>query len=67
MRILLKVLFAALLLVLVVAVGTEVVALHRSTTTMGPAVPAYPVVVVRKASGTIPFKTVRRCNVAQTL
>ena len=58
MRILLKILIAGLLLVLVVAVGTEVVALHRDAIPVLP----YPTatLVVRKATGTAaPLKTVR--------
>ena len=58
MRILLKTLIAGLLLVLIVAVGIEVVALHHDTMP----VPPYPTatLVVRKATCTAaPLKTVR--------
>ncbi|WP_210515156.1 hypothetical protein [Hymenobacter terricola] len=58
MRNLLKFLLTSLLLVLVVAVGAEVVALHRSTL-LHP-LQAAPTVVVRKAAyPTTPPKTVR--------
>ena len=53
MRILLKILFGSLLLVLVVALGTEVVALHRSALPL-PAQTSPPVVVVRKST-TVPM------------
>ena len=57
MRILLRILIGGLLLVLAVALGAEVVALHRAT--LAPAVPAAPV-VVRKAPGDLrPAKSVR--------
>lgn len=63
MHILLKALFTALLLVMVVAVGTEVVALRRNNSRG----PAPTMVVVRKASSsTLPLKTVRRCSVARS-
>ena len=57
-RILLKILFTGLLLLLLVALGTEVVALHRASAPE----PPYPTapVLVRKAVGpAAPFKTVR--------
>ena len=57
MRNLIKFLVTVLLLVLVVAVGTEVVALHHSPTT-DPDAPVAPV-VVRKAAGLLPPKLVR--------
>jgi hypothetical protein len=57
-RILLKILLSSLLLVLIIAVGTEVVALHRST--LPPAGQASPPVVVRKSTtAPMPLKTVR--------
>ncbi|GAB3588371.1 hypothetical protein [Hymenobacter daeguensis] len=58
MRILLKILLSSLLLVLIIAVGTEVVALHR-----GPVPPldqtAAPVVVRKSTTAPMPPKTVR--------
>ena len=59
MRILLIILFTGLLLMLVVAVGTEVVALHRGPVSV-PSSSTTPI-VVRKAIHTVtPLKTVRR-------
>ena len=58
MRILLKILLSSLLLVLIVALGTEVVALHRNA--LPPPAPGTPPVVVRKSStAPEPPKTVR--------
>ncbi|MBO2010950.1 hypothetical protein [Hymenobacter negativus] len=58
MRILLKILLSSLLLVLIIAVGTEVVALHR--TALSPLDQHAPPVVVRKSTtAPIPLKTVR--------
>ena len=59
MRILLIILFTGLLLMLMVAVGAEVVALHRGSELV-PSSPTSPI-VVRKAIHTVtPLKTVRR-------
>ena len=59
MRILLIILFTGLLLMLMVAVGAEVVALHRGSASV-PSSPTTPI-VVRKAIRTVtPLKTVRR-------
>lgn len=58
MRILLKILLSSLLLVLVIAVGTEVVALHRNA--LPPPNQTTPTVVVRKSTtAPVPLKTVR--------
>lgn len=59
MRILLIILFTGLLLMLMVAVGAEVVALRRGSAPV-PSSPTKPI-VVRKAIHTVtPLKTVRR-------
>lgn len=59
MRILLIILFTGLLLMLVVAVGVEVMALHHGSAPV-PSSPTTPI-VVRKAINTVtPLKTVRR-------
>ncbi|MBH8569148.1 hypothetical protein KB206_09660 [Microvirga sp. STS02] len=57
MRTLLKILLGSLLLVLIVALGTEVVALHR----IAPALTAQtaPVVVRKSTTAPVPPKTVR--------
>lgn len=57
MRILLKILLTGLLLVLVVALGTEVVALHHTAL---PALLGPPVVVRKSATAAVPPKSVRR-------
>ena len=58
MRILLKILLSSLLLVLIIAVGTEVVALHRNA--LSPLDQTTPPVVVRKSTtAPVPLKTVR--------
>ena len=58
MRILLKILLGSLLLVLIVALGTEVVALHRSALPL-PSQTAQPVVVRKSPTAPMPPKTVR--------
>ena len=58
MRILLKILLGSLLLVLLVALGTEVVALHRSALAVPDQAPP-PVVVRKSATALVPPKTVR--------
>ena len=59
MRILLIILFTGLLLMLVVAVGAEVVALHRGPAS-GPPSPTTPIVVRKAIHAVTPLKTVRR-------
>ena len=58
MRIVLKILFTCLLLVLAVALGTEVAALHRAALPI-PARVLPPVVVRKAAYASTPPKTVR--------
>ena len=58
MRTALKILFTGLLLLLVLAIGAEVVALHRSA--LAPTVhPAHPLVVRKAFNSTEPAKTVQ--------
>ena len=58
MRILLKILLSSLLLVLIIAVGTEVAALHRND--LPPPDSTAPPVVVRKSTtAPVPLKVVR--------
>lgn len=58
MRTLLKILLGSLLLVLLVALGTEVVALHRSALPL-PGQTAPPMVVRKSTTAPMPPKTVR--------
>ncbi|MBU6121681.1 hypothetical protein [Hymenobacter siberiensis] len=58
MRTLLKILLGSLLLLLLVALGTEVVALHRSALPL-PGLTAPPMVVRKSTTAPMPPKTVR--------
>lgn len=58
MRTLLKILLGSLLLMLLVALGTEVVALHRNTLPL-PGQTAPPMVVRKSTTAPMPPKTVR--------